>query len=189
MLQLAPARSALILIDLQHGILAMPRAPYDSATVVSSSKVLAARFREAGAFVVQVHVGWSDDMKDAPQQAVDQPAPIPPGGLPANWSEFVDGVVQPGDHVILKRHWGAFYGTDLDLQLRRRGIDTLVLGGVATNFGVESTARQAWEMGYQVVIAEDACSSTTASLHEMSTTLILPRIARVVKSAALSFAD
>lgn len=187
MLELAPARTALVLIDLQHGILAMPRAPYDSATVVSSAKVLAARCREAGGFVVQVHVGWSADRKDAPAQAVDQPAPVPPGGLPANWSEFVEGVVQPGDHVILKRHWGAFYGTDLELQLRRRGIDTLVIGGVATNFGVESTARQAWEMGFNVVIAEDACSSTSAAMHEMSVTMILPRIARVAKSADIAF--
>ncbi|MEN3111581.1 hydrolase [Uliginosibacterium paludis] len=188
MIELDPARTALVLIDLQHGILGMPRAPYDADTVLSSCKVLAARCREAGAFVVQVHVGWSDDRKDAPTQPVDQPAPVPPGGLPANWSDFVDGVVQPGDHVILKRHWGAFYGTDLDLQLRRRGIDTLVLGGVATNFGVESTARQAWEMGYRVVVAEDACTSTSAALHEMSVTAILPRIARVAKLATLGFA-
>jgi len=187
MIELIPSQSALVLIDLQQGILAAPHAPYDSATVLAHCKTLAARCREAGAFVVLVHVGWSANMKDAPHQPVDQPVPVPPNGLPAGWSDFAEGLVQPGDHIILKHQWGAFHGTDLDLQLRRRGIDTLVLGGVATNFGVESTARQAWEMGYKVVVVEDACSSTTATLHEMSITAILPRIARVTQAIAIGF--
>ncbi len=95
---------------------------------------------------------------------------------------------EPGDSLIVKRQWGAFYGTDLDLQLRRRGIETIVLGGVATNFGVESTARQAWEHGYAIVLAEDACTSRSAGLHDMAVRYIFPRLSRVVQSADIAFA-
>ncbi len=107
----------------------------------------------------------------------------PAGGLPAGWGELIDGLAEPGDIQIVKQQWGAFYGTGLDLQLRRRGIETVVLGGIATNFGVESTARQAWEHGYAVVLAEDACASLSAELHEMAIRYIFPRISRVAQSA------
>ena len=83
------------------------------------------------------------------------------------------------DIEIIKRQWGAFYGTDLELQLRRRGIDTIVLCGISTNIGVESTARNAWELGFNLVIAEDACSAASAEQHNNSINHIYPRIARV----------
>lgn len=142
--RLDPARTALVLIDLQQGIVAMPLAPRSGDEVVAASKALAARFRAAGAPVVLVRVGWSADGADRPPRNVDKPAPIPPGGLPQGWSELVDGLAEPGDVHVLKKQWGAFTGTDLDLQLRRRGITTIVLAGIATNFGVESTARHGW---------------------------------------------
>jgi len=107
--------------------------------------------------------------------------------MPKEWSELADGLAQPGDLHIVKRQWGAFHGTELDLQLRRRGVKTIVLGGIATNFGVESTARQAWEHGYAVVIVEDACATTSAELHEMAVKAIFPRIARVIVSDDLEF--
>ncbi|MGO9757626.1 MAG: isochorismatase family protein, partial [Roseiarcus sp.] len=87
--------------------------------------------------------------------------------------------------VITKRQWGAFYGTELDLQLRRRGIGTVVLAGVATNFGVESTAREAWQHNYAVVVAEDAVTSLSEELHRFSIDKILPRIARVRSTAEI----
>jgi nicotinamidase-related amidase len=136
---------------------------------------------------VLVRVGWSADGRDAPRQLVDQPRPTPPGGYPAGWSDFADGLVEPGDILILKRQWGAFHGTELDLQLRRRGVSTIVLGGVATNFGVESTARQAWELGYAIIIAEEATAGVTADMHQFSIEKIMPRIARVSRSDALAF--
>ena len=89
----------------------------------------------------------------------------------------------PGDLVVVKRQWGAFYGTDLDFQLRRRGVDTIVLGGVATNIGVESTARQAWELGFAVVVAEDLCATHSADMHAFAVEKIFPRLSRVVASA------
>src|SRR6202040_2217658 len=87
--------------------------------------------------------------------------------------------VQPSDYQITKRQWGAFYGTDLDLQLRRRGITTLVLSGIATAFVVESTARHAFERGYHQIFAEDAMTSMAADDHQVALTRIFPRIGLV----------
>jgi nicotinamidase-related amidase len=87
--------------------------------------------------------------------------------------------------VITKRQWGAFHGTELDLQLRRRGVATIVLAGISTNFGVESTAREAWQHGYAVVVAEDACTSSAPDLHKFAIEKILPRIARVRDTATI----
>jgi nicotinamidase-related amidase len=86
---------------------------------------------------------------------------------------------EENDILILKRHWGAFYGTELDLQLRRRQVETLVLGGIATNFGAESTARSANEFGYQQVFAEDAMASFSEMNHDFAIQNIFPRLGRV----------
>jgi nicotinamidase-related amidase len=102
------------------------------------------------------------------------------GQMPPDWSEFIAELdQQPTDLVILKRQWGAFYGTDLDLQLRRRGIGTIVLCGVATEFGVESTGRDSFERGYEQVFAEDAMTGVTAESHANAVERIFPRLGRV----------
>src|SRR5262249_41402568 len=87
-----------------------------------------------------------------------------------------------------KATWGAFFGTDLDSELKRRGIRTIVLGGVATQFGVESTARQAWELGYELVIVRDATTDLSTEGHDNTMRRVFPRIARVTGSDALAFA-
>ena len=92
------------------------------------------------------------------------------------------------DVVITKRQWSAFHGTELDLQLRRRGVTTVVIGGVMTNFGMGSTARDAWQHNYAVVVAEDACSSLNPDMHRFAVENILPRVARVRSSAAIAAA-
>jgi nicotinamidase-related amidase len=186
---LDPKRTALVLIDLQNGIVAMPLAPRSGEEVVEKAKALAARFRDAGAPVILVHVGWAADGADRPPRNVDRPAPMPPGGLPPEWTDFVEGLAQDGDVRIRKRQWGAFTGTGLDLQLRRRGITTIVLAGIATNFGVESTARHAWELGYDLVVAEDATTSRAAELHDFAIANILPQIARIRCSDELVLGD
>jgi nicotinamidase-related amidase len=84
-----------------------------------------------------------------------------------------------GDFLVAKRQWGAFNGTSLEQQLRRKGVDTIVLGGIATNIGVESTARAALDHDYQLVFAEDAMSSMSAEWHEFSVKNIFPRMGRV----------
>jgi nicotinamidase-related amidase len=184
---LDPNTTALVLIDLQKGILGRTLAPHTAPDVLKNATELTMRFRQAGAMVVLVNVGWTADMKDALKQAVDQPIQIPPGGFPPEFMELAEGLAQPGDVRITKRQWGAFYGTELDLQLRRRGIQTIVLGGVSTNIGVESTARQAWEHGYAIVLAEDATSSQSVEMHDFSVKNIFPRLSRVAKSADIRF--
>jgi len=184
---LDPARTALVMIDLQNGILAQSLHPRNGDVVLENARNLIAKFRSANAPIVLVRVYWSSDMADAPQQVVDLQS-LPPNCPPEDWGSLVDDLVQPGDIVITKHRWGAFYGTDLDLQLRRRGIDTITLGDVVTNFGVESTARCAWEHGYNVVIAEDTTATKSAEMHQFSITEILPRIARIRQSTELTFA-
>ncbi|WP_374546966.1 hydrolase [Rhodoblastus sp.] len=189
MIALDPKAAALVLIDLQKGILASAATePHAAADVVARASALATRFRAAGAPVFPVRVAFAADFVDAPRQPVDEPTALPPGGLPAGWSDLVEGVAAPGDVIVTKRQWGAFLGTELELQLRRRHIRTVVLGGVSTNFGVESTARQAWELGFEVVIAEDLCASRKADMHDFAVKNIFPRLARVTTSAELAFA-
>jgi nicotinamidase-related amidase len=186
MLELDARRCALVLIDLQQGILGFGRAPHDASTVLTHSAVLARRFRALGAPVLRVKVGWAADFADLLKQPTDEPAPLPPGGLPANWlDDPAELPMQPGDIAILKRQWNAFYGTELDLQLRRRGITTLVLGGIVTSIGVESTARAAWEQGYALVLAEDACAAPAEEPHRFSMRHIMPRLGRVRSTAQI----
>jgi nicotinamidase-related amidase len=104
---------------------------------------------------------------------------------PEYWSELADGLAEASDLKVTKRQWGAFYGTDLDLQLRRRGVTTVVIGGVATNMGVESTARAAHEHGYAVVLAEDAATSLSAEMHAFAFEHVFPHLGRVAKAAEI----
>jgi nicotinamidase-related amidase len=182
MIELDPRNSALVLIDLQKGILGYSLTPVTSQELLERGRTLAERFRSARATVVLVNVAFSPDGADMLRQPVDQAQPLPAGGFPAGWSEFPSGLMQTGDLQITKRQWGAFHGTELDLQLRRRGIRTIVLGGVATHIGVESTARQAYERGYELLIVKDATTSSDAEAHAMSMKHIMPRLARVVQS-------
>ena len=181
-LKLDAASTALVLIDLQQGILAYAKAPHDGASVLAQAVRLAAAFRAAKAPVVRVKVGFSADGGDALKAIVD--APNPPGAPPADWmADPAELPSQPGDIPIVKRQWGAFHGTELDLQLRRRGIRTIVLAGIATSIGVESTARFAWELGYDIVFAEDATSGPDATMHANSFEKVFPRLGRVRKTA------
>jgi nicotinamidase-related amidase len=181
MLDLDPQKTALVLIDLQNWTLGMPLSPYSAGEVVDKAARLARGVKQAGGTVVLVRVGFSAGYADKPGTPVDVPISLPEGGLPADALEFPPELAEP-DVLILKRQWSAFYGTELDLQLRRRGISNIVLGGVMTNFGVESTARDGWQGSYSVVVAEDACSSLSAEMHEFSVAKILPRVARVRSS-------
>jgi nicotinamidase-related amidase len=94
---------------------------------------------------------------------------------------------EPGEILITKTTWGAFFRTDLDSELKRRAVGAIVLGGVATHIGVEATARQAWELGYELVIARDVTTSTAVEPHEGTMRHIFPRIARVTDSSVLAF--
>jgi len=182
-LKLLPMQTALVAIDLQNLIISRTTEPHNARTVVEHTAQLAAALRAKGGFIVWVRVAGSADGKDRLHPVCDQPW-TPPREMPPDANEFAPGVpVQPSDHVITKRQWGAFYGTDLDLQLRRRGLTTIVLTGIATNIGVESTARAAYELGYEQIFVEDAMAALTAAQHEHAVTHIFPRMGRVRRSA------
>ncbi len=185
MITLSASATALILIDLQRGIVSVPVEPRTGEAVVEAASALAVRFRGASAPVVLVNVGFSPDFGDALKAPVDLPLPIPEEGLPADWSTLVDGLAQSTDLRITKRQWNAYYGTELDLQLRRRGVTTVVIAGIATNIGVESTARAAYEHGYAVVLAEDACAGLSAEMHAFAFENIFPLLGRTTCSAEI----
>ncbi len=178
-LKLDARRTAIVVIDLQKGIVRMPGAPYPRQDVVTKCARLLAAARAAGAQPVLVHVGGSPDGADRLHSTADQTWKSS-GPLPPDWSELIPELDrQPGDVVILKRQWGAFYGTDLDLQLRRRGLTMIVMCGIATEFGVESTARDAYELGYELIFAEDAMTGSSDESHANSVERIFPRMGRV----------
>jgi nicotinamidase-related amidase len=182
-MELNAKTTALVLIDLQKGVLAMSVAPHPAATIHERSMQLALRFRASCSPVVWVRASFASDFADAPRAKVDLPSNF--RALPPGWDEFPQPL-DPADVIVTKRQWGAFYGTDLDLQLRRRGMRTIVLGGIATSIGVESTARSAWEHGYELVICEDLCADLSAETHASSFKHIFPRLARIGSSQAIT---
>jgi len=183
-------KTSLVVIDLQKGITLMRTEPYDTKMVISNAVKLAEAFRENEMPVFLVHVAFS---KQTALQPVADSA-MPSREVPSDWADIVPELgPTPYDVVIMKRQWGAFYGTDLDLRLRRGGLDTIVLAGIATTYGVESTARFAYEYGYQQIFAEDAMADRSKEAHDSSIEFVLKRIGRVRKTAeilkALSRAD
>jgi nicotinamidase-related amidase len=185
MIALDPKTTALVLIDLQNGILGRKLAPISADDLVARGKTLAAKFRDARAPVVLVNAA---PKLDGPERQVDEPSALP-RVLPAGFADLAPGLDEPGDILITKSTWGAFFRTDLDAELTSRGIRTIVLGGVATHVGVDTTARQAWELGYELVIARDATTSGAVEPHEATMRHIFPRIARVADADALAFRD
>ncbi|WP_425245286.1 isochorismatase family protein [Streptomyces sp. NEAU-NA10] len=170
-------RTALVLIDLQAGTLAAPTRLYPAADVVARAAELADAFRAAGAPVVLVRMATSSDGADA------APGRSEAARLAGGRSRPYDlgPVVKPltghdGDVLVTKRTWGAFHGTDLDLHLRRRGVTQIVLGGIATSLGVESTARAAHEHGYHVTFAVDAMTDIDEDAHRHSVSYLFPLI-------------
>jgi nicotinamidase-related amidase len=177
-------KTALVVIDLQKGVVGRPTAPYAADRVVKNAAALADAFRKSSMPVFLVRVAFAPDFKDALRPVVDLPWPvqIPP----PDWTDIVPELgPKPGDFLITKHQWGAFHGTELELQLRRRGLTTIVLCGIATNIGVESTARFAFEYGFNQFFAEDAMSALSAEEHAMTATKIFPRLGLVKKTEGI----
>jgi nicotinamidase-related amidase len=137
-------------------------------------------FRANGAPVVYVRV----DLNDLLKFPVDEPHNMGDKPIPAVASEIAASAGFPTRRHILitKRHWGAFAGTDLEQQLKSRGVDTVVLTGISSNVGVESTARQGTGLGFALVVVEDACSAQDADQHRFAFEKTFPRLARVRKT-------
>jgi nicotinamidase-related amidase len=176
-------KTALVLIDLQKGIVAMPTA-HPAPGVIANAARLAAAFRRAELPVVLVNVAFSPDGGDRPHTRVDAPPPNLP--VTPDFSELVPELAAaPSDLRITKRQWNAFYGTELDLQLRRRGVTGIVLAGISTSIGVDATARAAYERSYNVTFASDAMTDRDALLHECAVTKIFARLGEVATTDAI----
>ena len=162
------AHIALIVIDLQKGIVALPTA-HPLATVVRNARALADAFRSHGLPVVLVNVAGGAPGRTEQAHRL--------GELPDDWAELVAELdPQPQDHTVTKRTWGAFTGTDLAQHLKKLGVTQVVIAGVATSIGVESTARQAHELGFNVALAIDAMADMSPEAHLNSITRIFPRL-------------
>lgn len=181
-LTIDPVTTALVLIDLQRGIVSGNLTPNKSSDVVSRAAELAAAFRSRGALVVLVHVDPGANGELFPRPQADNPRP--PFTITPEWTELVPELDrQPTDVVVTKHQPNAFYCTDLAVHLTRRGIRTIVLAGIATNLGVEATARAAFERGYEQVFASDAMTARAEVLHTHTVMHILPTMGRVRTAA------
>ena len=182
-LKLAGQTCALIAIDFQVSNERAAFTPHSFADVVRNANVVAAAVRASGGMVARTHV-LEADMLDLPSDETLPSTPSDPDG-----ARFAaDAGPAPGDVVITKRQWGAFYATDLDQQLRRRGIHTLLIAGVATEFGVESTVRAAYDRGYALVFVEDAISGVTAKSNDAFINGLFPFMGRVRPSTQVAAA-
>jgi len=161
-------KTALVIIDLQRGIVAYPTVePIEP--IIARAGALAEAFRRHDLPVVLVNVDAG-----APGRT-DQRRP--PLEVPAGWTDIVPELnQQPSDHTVTKRTWGAFTKTDLEAYLRANGVTQVVLAGVSTSAGVESTARHAHELGFNVTLAVDAMTDTNPDTHANSIGRIFPRL-------------
>jgi nicotinamidase-related amidase len=159
---------ALIVIDLQKGIVGLPTV-HPAGEIIGRTAQLARAFRERGLPVVLVNVtGAAPGRTDAGVTRLS---------FPADWTELVPELERhPGDHIVSKQRWGAFIGTSLHDYLRERGVTQIVLTGVATSIGVESTARSAFDYGYNVVLVVDAMTDRNIDAHSHSVEKIFPRL-------------
>lgn len=169
--------TALIVIDLQNGIVALPTA-HPPAGIVEKANQLTAAFRRHHLPVVLVNVAA------APPGRTEKPRHD--GPLPDDWADLVAELHRTDtDHLVTKRSWGAFTGTGLEEYLRARSVTQVVVIGIATAIGVESTARQAHELGFNVTLATDAMTDLSADTHHNSITRMFPRLGETGSTADL----
>jgi nicotinamidase-related amidase len=160
--------SALVVIDLQKGMMSYPTI-HPVAAIADRASHLASAFRSRGLPVVLVNVAGR-----APGRTEQQ---RPAGHLPGDWAELIPELdAQEGDIRITKRTWGAFANSGLESRLREAGVTEVVLCGIATSIGVESTAREAYALGFNVVLAVDAMTDTDEDANKNSIEKIFPRL-------------
>jgi nicotinamidase-related amidase len=174
--------TALVVIDLQKGIAAFPTI-HPMKDIVANAARLADAFRRAKLPVVLVNVAMSADDGDRlrPRAEVQRAMPMGP-----DFAELLPELgAQPSDIRITKRQPNAFYGTELDLQLRRRHVTNIVLLGVSTSSGVDSTARAAHERNYNLTFAIDAITDMDPAAHDFVTKKMFPRFGELDTTDAI----
>ncbi|MEW1643846.1 isochorismatase family cysteine hydrolase [Streptomyces sp. NPDC091219] len=180
--------AALVVVDLQKGIVsALTDTPVAGA--VQQSARLAAEFRRHGLPVVLVNVtGRAPGRTDSPARVrIGTDGSANTLAPPAGWADLVDELdVQPTDHLITKRRRSAFHDTGLDTLLRDLGVTQVVLTGVATSSGVESTARSAVDHGYHVVLATDAMADPDPEAHRHSVGRAFPKLGETATCAEIA---
>ncbi len=158
---------ALIVVDLQKGIAAIAAA-VGGAKVIANTARLAEAFRRRDLPVVLVNVVAGLPHRTEQSYAMSS--------LPPDWAEIVPELNAPTDHRVTKHSWGAFTGTGLEDWLKTRGITQVLLTGISTSIGVETTARQAFEAGFNVAFAVDAMVDSNPEAHAGSIARIFPRL-------------
>jgi nicotinamidase-related amidase len=161
-------KTALIVVDLQKGIINSPFL-HPIAGVIERTRALLDAFRRRDLPVVLVNVaGGAPGRTEQPRRS---------STLPEGFSDLIPELDrQAGDLVVTKRTWGAFASTDLEAQLKALGVTQVVVTGVATGTGVEATARQAYEQGFNVTLALDAMTDVRPEAHDYSVRSVFPRL-------------
>ncbi|QIG96838.1 isochorismatase family protein [Bradyrhizobium sp. 6(2017)] len=169
--------TALIVVDLQRGLVGSPFM-HPFGDVVARTCALISAFRQRGLPIVLVNVdGVAPGRTERPRAG---------GPFPDGWTDLIPELErQPDDIVVTKRTWGAFASTDLENQLRARGVTQVVIAGVATGTGVESTARQAYEAGFNVTLATDAMTDARPNAHAYSIEHVFPRLGEAGSTQAI----
>jgi nicotinamidase-related amidase len=182
-----PSRTALLVMDYQPGI--VERLPDPEAQLELAARAIAL-VRERGGQVGYVRVAFADaDYEGIPETSrmgalVKQAGTAMHADSPA--TQIHDAVAPAeGDIVVRKTRIGAFSTTDLDDQLRARGVDTIVLAGISTSGVVLSTVRDGHDRDYRVIVLSDASADPEGDVHEFLTTRIFPRLADVITIAEL----
>ncbi|MGV2289913.1 isochorismatase family protein [Trinickia sp. YCB016] len=160
--------TALIVVDLQKGIAGLPLI-HSIESVVERSCALLQAFRQYGLPVVLVNVdGMAPGRTERPRHNY---------AFPEGWTDFIPELdQQPSDIVITKRTWGAFANTTLEKQLKALGVTQVVVTGVSTGTGVEATARQAYEHGFNVSLVLDAMTDMHEEAHDYSIKNVFPKL-------------
>jgi nicotinamidase-related amidase len=177
-LSIIDPETALVIIDLQKGVVAMDTV-HAMDGVIARSRELADAFRECGLPVVLVNVSGAPSGRTERSRAGSMERP-------EGWDELIPELdQQPSDHLVTKRTRGAFTNTDLESYLRREGVTQIVLTGVATSAGVESTARHAHELGFNVTLATDAMTDMSSEVHDNSVERIFPGLGETGTTAEI----
>jgi nicotinamidase-related amidase len=160
--------TALIVVDLQKGLTGLP-VIHPMGDILGRARALADAFRERGLPVVLVNVaGGAPGRTEHPRLALPRSE---------GWTDLVSELnQQASDIAVTKRTWGAFASTDLEARLKALDVTQVVIAGVATGTGVESTARQAYEHGFNVTLALDAMTDLRAEAHDYSIRNVFPRL-------------